>query len=412
MAAFMPAWRPLDAAHSVRLLADRDRSGRVVAICLAPGLGSTPEGPRLAVALVRRWVEGGLEVVLADGDLGKPSLHTALGQANGTGLADLVLLGGAWKEAALTTPTPGLKLIPAGSGAAAAESHAARERLAELCRAVTEGGATLAFFVPLGSMMAQWAVEAASDIVVLAQEQERPLDFFAFDEDRIRALVGPPAAQPASQVPPPAAAPPGARPAAPGAQERHVREEGRGNGNIEEKWAAAAALLRAEREAAGGQSSMLPDQLFASPRSPGAEPSRRPEPPPPDPPAAAPARAAAPHRPAPAPPTGGEPARPPDPPPVVQRIPALRDILADEVRAGEADFPPLPEEYVPPRRTGKRPRRSGRTWSPEPPPPGGWPDNHEGEGFPPIRRLLVRSLVAVGGVAIIAGAVWIWNSSR
>lgn len=96
---------------------------------------------------------------------------------------------------------------------------------------------------------------------------------------------------------------------------------------------------------------------------------------------------------------------------MARRVPPLRDILADEERVGAGDFPPLPEEYVPARRTGRRSRRSGRTWSPEPPAED-WPEKHESEGFPPIRRLLVRSLVAVGGVVVVAGAVWIWNSSR
>lgn len=393
MAAFMPAWRPLDATHSLRLLADSPEGGRVVALCAAPGLGGTGEAARLAVALARRWVEGGLDVVLADGDLGKPSLHALLGAENGAGLADLVLAGGSWADVVRTTSVPGLSLIPAGRGEAASDPGSARERLAELGRQATAGGAMLGIFVPLGSMMAEWALDVASDIVVLALEHERPLTFFSFDEDRIRALVGPPApdsgaprppaAVPRTRVaeapPPPSATAAGSRPSSGGAQDRPPPAMDRGSAGIEERWAAAAALLRAQREAATGGEPTLAAPLLGE---------RKPAPPVEEPELA--------------PPLAGP---PPPPPPA----PTLEDLLGGEPGGGHADFPPLPEEYIPAPRGGRRTRRSGRVWSPGPPPDETW-DVDQPEGG--RRRRLVRALAAVVGVVVVAGAVWIWRGSR
>lgn len=213
MAAFMPAWRAFDDAHSVRVLSKRPFGGGSVALCVAPSLAGAKEGPRLALSMVQRWVEQGRSVILADGHIGRPSLHGLVGVENKEGLAELLLVGADWQALAVPTPVPGLRLIPAGGHAAPSEPDAVRERLASLCQSTEEAGQTLALFVPLGSMVAEWAVEECRDILVLSNKGERTLHFFSVDEDRIRARVGPPAKEvPADEAPP--AAPPSTTPSA------------------------------------------------------------------------------------------------------------------------------------------------------------------------------------------------------
>lgn len=395
MAAFMPAWRPLDANHSVRLLSERSGGGRVVALCLAPGLGATADGPRLAVALARRWVEGGLDVVLADGDLGRPSLHAALGLDNGFGLADLVLSGGDWSEAVLDTATPGLRLIPAGTGTASVAADAARGRLDAVGRSVAGTGATLGLLVPLGSVMAEWAVEVSSDVVVLALDEERLTDFFARDEDRIRALMGPPSAgfggppptpragrvRDAAYAPPTGGGRPASRPAGEGGEagEDANRPQAGAEGEAhDDPWALAAAMLRAQREAALGQTSP-PKEDGATGRG-KADAGPWEEDPGPDPLAGG----------SPAPEAGA-----PSPEPGHRTEPAF------------PEEPPLPREYVPPRRPDKA-RSVDGIWSPAPQDEGA-PRRARGRGG---RWALGRALMVVGGVAVVALAAWIWSSAR
>ncbi len=436
MAAFMPAWRPLDATHSARLLSERPRGGRIVALCVAPGLAGRPEGARLAMALARRWTEEGMSVVLTDGDVAHPMLHLALGVANAKGLADILLVGNAWEPLALPTPTPGLRLIPAGGGAAATASDAARERLDDLCREVPDEGVTFALYVPLGSMVAEWVIEACTDIVVLSREKEPIATFFAADEDRIRAHVGPPlaregrAAQPA--MPPgvtrPAAAPEGAgtRPAPPGpapsqpapprppapqpvppppvpprpappeerAPRRPVDEDRAGSSasRREDKWAQAAAQLRAQKKPGAPGNGDKPTGAVEPTAEPRAVPQAPPEPT--SEPKARPRtdRPAEPWRGARRPATSQPPAPRPTEPPRAAPGPAepVGPLLgvAPPVAAAEPPSVAKGAEHVDREKEDREGRRA--------------------QG----RKVAVRVVAALVGIAVVAGGVWIWTKTR
>lgn len=433
MAAFMPAWRAFDDAHSVRVLSKRPFGGGSVALCVAPSLAGAKEGPRLALSMVQRWVEQGRSVILADGHIGRPSLHGLVGVENKEGLAELLLVGADWQALAVPTPVPGLRLIPAGGHAAPSEPDAVRERLASLCQSTEEAGQTLALFVPLGSMVAEWAVEECRDIIVLSNKGERTLHFFSVDEDRIRARVGPPAKEVPADEAAPAAVPsttPGATaavgpaPAAPaeeptrempvsdtpeedmvshppfGTEEPELplwdasegfltpRDEGAshpprrgrdGVAAVEDSWAAYAARLRAT--SAEGASEEAASDAAAPERGtanggtrppPGARPARYPAQPPPFPADSAPLSDVPPEIP---------------PPPVVRPKPALKPWEPEEIEAAaesEAveDFEPF-DDYIETRRFG-------------------------GDR----RKLLVRvaAIAAVAVVGVVGG--WIFTSLR
>ncbi len=466
MAAFMPAWRPLDATHSVRLLSERPRGGRVVALCVSPGLAGRPEGARLAVGLARRWTEGGLSVVLADGDLARPILHLTVGLANARGLAEILLAGEDWQPLALPTPVPGLRLIPAGGSAPPSGSQAAQDRVADLSLHVPTDGSVLVVYVPLGTMLAEWTLAVCTDIIVLSGEGEPVSSLFQEDEDRIRANVGPahlqhrplepaqparvsdPATEqrsalPAVEEPHPASHPVPERP-----PREHAPEPRQGRtttSRIEDRWAEAAALLRARRE---GQAPPVvpaagPPPAVEAPSAPVVKPAGTVEPKPaqgkklvfrpaepeqPKPAAAEDAPlplwtpeprvpASPPTRPAPTPPAqrAAQPPLPPRPrkeeaPPAPRPLIADPPVLRDGPKATAR--PPLPPRPpMPPRKD-------------EPQDPLGTPPimmaewdrfgDEDERAYRSARRkkVALRVLAGVVGVAIVAGAVWVWTSTR
>lgn len=76
-----------------------------------PGEGKTTTSANLAIALA----QAGKRVVLVDVDLRRPSLYKFFGVSNDVGLSQLFLEDGASSETvALSTPVPGLRLVPSG----------------------------------------------------------------------------------------------------------------------------------------------------------------------------------------------------------------------------------------------------------------------------------------------------------
>ncbi|MHB1192015.1 MAG: SPOR domain-containing protein [Longimicrobiales bacterium] len=423
MAAFMPAWRPLDATHSVRLLSERARGGRVVALCVSPGLAGRPEGARLAVGLARRWTEGGLSVVLADGDLARPILHLTLGLTNVRGLAEILLAGEEWESLALPTPVPGLRLIPTGGSAPPSGSQAARDRLADLSLQVPKDGSALVLYVPLGTMLAEWTLGVCTDIVVLSGEGESVSSLFEEDEDRIRANVGPahlqhrplepaqPArvSEPATEQRSPLPAVEEPHPAPERAPREHAQEPRQGRNStsrIEDRWAEAAALLRARREGTG-QPAVEPGVAAPATPEPAADdeaplplwtpepriPARAPTAPPSTPSAHPPA-------PPPLPPRPRKAEATPAPRPLIADPPVLRDGPKATVR------PPLPPRKEEPQDPLGTPPIMMAEWD-------RFGDEEE-SAFRSAQRkkVALRILAGVVGVAIVAGAAWVWTSTR
>ncbi len=453
MAAFMPAWRPLDATHSVRLLSERPRGGRVVALCVSPGLAGRPEGARLAVGMARRWTEGGLSVVLADGDPARPILHLTVGLANVGGLAEILLGGDDWELLTLPTSVPGLRLIPAGGSAPPTSSQAARDRLADLCLQVPADGSALVVYVPLGTMLAEWMVGLCTDIVVLSGEGESVSSLFDEDEDRIRANVGPAHLQhrplePAQQAraPEPAARHRAPSPAAgepPPAAERAARDRApeprqgpTSTSRIEDRWAEAAALLRARREglAVPGHPAAEPDPAAQAPPAPAPKtPIPAPKPATPAPKRAA-EGAAKPATKDQLPPARGKklvfrPAEPKQPEPAPAEDAPLPLWTPEPRKAPPPPAPPAPRPLLadPPPRVQEpkapvvlpRPPRKEEPQDPLATPPimmAEWDrfgDEEEG-AYRSARRkkVAVRILAGVVGVAVVAGAAWVWTSTR
>lgn len=193
MTAFLPSWRTFDADHSVRLLSGTSGSGRVVALVMAPGFAAGSEAPGLALHVTQRWAEEGEMVVVADGCLENPRLHQGLGTDGDQGLSDLLTASVRLEDVAVTGPVSNLKVVPAGGRAVIRDPEQVRERLAYICSEFKAHGVTFVVFASLGSDLGRWVVEECTDIVILGREADHPAAFLASDEDRVRAVVGPPA---------------------------------------------------------------------------------------------------------------------------------------------------------------------------------------------------------------------------
>ncbi|GIV16761.1 MAG: hypothetical protein KatS3mg022_2196 [Armatimonadota bacterium] len=94
--------------------ASRQMQGSAVVIASAePNVGRSTTAANLAITLAR----DGARVLLVDGDMRQPTLHTRFGMDNSLGLADVLSGEKSIEDVAVPTMIEGLVLIPAGSSA-------------------------------------------------------------------------------------------------------------------------------------------------------------------------------------------------------------------------------------------------------------------------------------------------------
>lgn len=94
--------------------ASKQMQGSAVVIASAePNVGRSTTAANLAITLAR----DGARVLLVDGDMRQPTLHTRFGADNSLGLADVLAGEKSIEDVAVPTMVEGLVLIPAGSSA-------------------------------------------------------------------------------------------------------------------------------------------------------------------------------------------------------------------------------------------------------------------------------------------------------
>jgi Mrp family chromosome partitioning ATPase len=123
------------------LLADARSGGplaRRILVCSPhPGEGKTYCATNLAIALA---AERGLEVLLVDADVVKPSVADRLGIEAGEGLMDALADPALLPESlVIRTDIPGLFVLPAGTASARASEYLASARTAEVLDRLTSG---------------------------------------------------------------------------------------------------------------------------------------------------------------------------------------------------------------------------------------------------------------------------------
>lgn len=184
----LPVWQALE---SVPAPVSRSSAGRFVAVVASERAVSRGWAPEAVVDLVRRWADSGQRVVLVDGGLNYPSLHTVVGIANREGLSDATLHGASVEHVSRSVDGGAFYMITAGSPVADPHSVVRSSRWYRFCSGFGEAGVTLALYVRDGDRGASAFLGSVSDIIVLAEQGEPPPNSVQEIEPLVRAVAGP-----------------------------------------------------------------------------------------------------------------------------------------------------------------------------------------------------------------------------
>lgn len=181
----LPNWQPLDGGVQV------PDGGRVVAVVASEQAVGAGWAGSAALDLARAWSRGGEKVVLADGALHYPTLHTLAQVENAEGLSDAALFGASVRRVARPVEGGSFFLITAGTAVADANAVPGSARWGRLLEGFQEAGVKLLVFVRDGDSGCAAFLGSASDIVVLADRGERAPAAVRDLEGLVRAVTGP-----------------------------------------------------------------------------------------------------------------------------------------------------------------------------------------------------------------------------
>jgi hypothetical protein len=184
----LPPWQPLDGGVP---LPDGSGSGRVVAVVASEGSVEAGWAASAALDIARAWSATGAKVVVADGALHYPTLHTHAKVENGEGLSDAALFGVSVGRVARPVDGGSFFLITAGTAVANANSVPSSPRWSRLLEGFVEAGVRLILFVRDGDSGCAAFLGSVSDIVVLASRDEKAPAAVRDLEGLVRAVTGP-----------------------------------------------------------------------------------------------------------------------------------------------------------------------------------------------------------------------------
>ena len=184
----LPHWQPLDGGVS---LPEGGGSGRVVAVVASERAVSSGWAGPAVLDLARRWSKAGDRIVLVDGALHYPTLHTIANVENTEGLTDAALFGASVRRVARPVDGGAFFLVTAGTAIANANSVPGSPRWERLLEGFQEAGVRLVLFVRDGDSGCAAFLGSASDIVVLSDRGERAPAAIRDREERVRVVAGP-----------------------------------------------------------------------------------------------------------------------------------------------------------------------------------------------------------------------------
>jgi hypothetical protein len=184
----LPDWQPLEQVSAAA--SGGTTSGRVVGIVASEGAVGSAWAEHAALTLAKRWSDAGEKVVLVDGSLQHPSLHTAAGVENGEGLSDAALFGASVGRVAKPVEDGAFFLISAGTAVADTNAVVRSGRWDTLARGFVEAGVTLAVFLRDGESGAAAFLGSASEIVVLSGQFDPPPGVVRDLEPMVRLVTG------------------------------------------------------------------------------------------------------------------------------------------------------------------------------------------------------------------------------
>jgi hypothetical protein len=184
----LPPWQPLDGGVPVP---DGEGPGRIVAVIASQGAVEGGWAATATLDLARAWSASGARVIVADGALHYPTLHTHAQVENAEGLSDAALFGASVGRVARPVDEGAFFLITAGTAVANANSVPSSARWGRLLDGFREAGVKLLLFVRDGDSGCAAFLGSASDIVVLAARGEKAPAAVRELEGLVRAVTGP-----------------------------------------------------------------------------------------------------------------------------------------------------------------------------------------------------------------------------
>ena len=143
-----------------------------------------------ALDLARSWSREGRRVMLVDGGLEFPSLHTAAGIRNREGVTDATFHGSSIARVSRVIEEGALYLVTAGAPLADPTEVPRSPRWHRILGGMTEAGATVVLFLRDGDRATPAFLGAASDIVVLAAPDDEGPSAVRDLEAIVRAVTG------------------------------------------------------------------------------------------------------------------------------------------------------------------------------------------------------------------------------
>lgn len=191
----LPDWQPFDpSAGSVSTAAtppSPDESGRrVVVVVPTASVERGGWAARTAVALARTWGSEGTKVFLADLSVRRPVLHEVVGVENGEGISDALLYGASIQRIAVSTDEP-FFFAPAGTVVPDAEPVLGHPRWEVLTQGFSSAGVTLVLYVPLDLPGTTSLLQRASEVILLATEEEVSTTGFEGGDGKVSLVLGP-----------------------------------------------------------------------------------------------------------------------------------------------------------------------------------------------------------------------------
>ena len=185
------AWQPFDPVRIPELRDMKGDVGNTVVVLSTPK--ATREGWAMVatVALADGLDAEGHDVIVVDADLDQPSLHLLMEADNAEGVVDLVEFGASKRRVLRKAPNGRLRYMSAGTFAIDPAEVLASAIWQRFCENAAAEGATLVIFSETGAPGVRRLLDLATDLVVLADEDD-PVDGAVLGySDLVRAVCGP-----------------------------------------------------------------------------------------------------------------------------------------------------------------------------------------------------------------------------
>jgi hypothetical protein len=183
-----PTWHSYDPGEPSEVAFQNDCS--LLVLLATPAAREAEWAERTAVSLARDWARQGERVFLVDLAMSRPRLHSALGDANGEGISDVLLYGASLRRIARSVPD-GFLYAPSGTPVLDGAQALRSPRWASLTDGFAQAGAQLVAFLPTDEPGNEAVLTHAGGVVVLAAAEEAESLPSGVQADRVSSVLSP-----------------------------------------------------------------------------------------------------------------------------------------------------------------------------------------------------------------------------